>query len=60
MNPLEDLKLIREYTKIIKEVNPDVILTYTIKPNIYGTYAASNLNKPVVINITGGGRVLLS
>jgi len=55
INPIEDLKLILEYKKIIKTINPDIILTYTIKPNIYGTYAASKYKKPVVMNITGVG-----
>lgn len=58
MNPFEDIKLIKEYKKIIEEINPDVVLTYTIKPNIYGTYAASKFNKPVIINITGVGTSL--
>ncbi|PAL14210.1 glycosyltransferase family 4 protein [Peribacillus simplex] len=58
INPLEDLKLIKEYKKIIREVNPDLILTYTIKPNIYGTYAANILKKPVIMNITGIGTSL--
>lgn len=58
INPFEDLKLVKEYKKIIKEVNPDVILTYTIKPNIYGTYAASRYKKPVIMNITGIGTSL--
>lgn len=57
-NPLEDLKVILEYKKIIKDVNPDIVLTYTVKPNIYGTYAASKLNKPVIMNITGIGSSL--
>lgn len=55
INPLQDLKLICAYKKIIKKINPDVILTYTIKPNIYGTYAASKYNIPVIMNITGLG-----
>lgn len=54
-NPIEDLKQIKEYKKIIRDVNPDVVLTYTIKPNIYGTYAASKYKKPVIMNITGVG-----
>ncbi len=58
MNPLEDLKLIKEYKKIIREIDPDLILTYTIKPNIYGTYAASKYKKPVIMNITGIGSSL--
>ncbi len=60
MNPFEDIKLIREYKKAISIINPDIILTYTIKPNIYGTYAASCLDKPVIINITGIGTSLTS
>src|SRR5699024_10626817 len=35
-NLINDLKLFLSYTKLLKEVNPDVVLTYTIKPNIYG------------------------
>jgi len=54
-NPFEDTKLLFKYYRIIKEVNPDVILTFSIKPNIYGTYAASIINKPVIMNITGMG-----
>lgn len=56
--PFEDLKLIKDYKRIIKEVNPDVVLTYTIKPNIYGTYAARGYKKPVIMNITGIGTSL--
>jgi galacturonosyltransferase len=58
INPLSDLILVRSYKRIIKETDPDVILTYTIKPNIYGTYAASRLKKPVIMNVTGIGSAL--
>jgi glycosyltransferase involved in cell wall biosynthesis len=58
INPVEDFNLVKEYTKIIKEVNPDLVLTYTIKPNIYGTYAANKYKKPIIINITGIGSSL--
>lgn len=58
INLFEDLKLIKEYKKIIREVNPDIILTYTIKPNIYGTYVASKYKKPIMMNITGIGTSL--
>lgn len=57
-NPLEDAKLILKYRKIIKEVGADIILTYTIKPNIYGTFAASRFKIPVIMNITGTGSSL--
>ena len=60
MNPLEDLKLISNYKQIIKQVNPDIILTYTIKPNIYGGYVANKVKKPVMMNITGLGSSLVT
>jgi len=59
INPVEDFKLINEYKRIIRDVNPDVVLTYTIKPNIYGSYAAKRLNKKVIMNITGIGTALM-
>ena len=35
VNPVKDLKLLNDYTKIIKEKNPDIVLSYTIKSNIH-------------------------
>ncbi|MBN3489969.1 glycosyltransferase family 4 protein [Acholeplasma equirhinis] len=55
INPLNDFKLIRHYKKIMKDIKPDVILTYTIKPNIYGGIAAKSLKIPYIANITGLG-----
>jgi len=55
INPFKDFKLIRYYKKIIKEIKPNVVLTYTIKPNIYGGIAAKSLNIPYIANITGLG-----
>ena len=54
-NPLTDIKLLREYLKIIKQTKPDIILTYTIKPNIYGGLAARLKKIPTIVNITGLG-----
>lgn len=58
MNPLKDLKLIKRYKKIMKEVNPDIIFSYTIKPNIYGCLASNGKYKQVC-NITGTGGTFL-
>lgn len=58
VNPLKDLKLICFYKKMIREVDPDIIFSYTIKPNIYGTMA-SNGNYIQVCNITGTGSTFL-
>ena len=55
VNPTNDLKLLMNYFHIINEINPDLILTYTIKPNIYGGIAARMKKKPYIVNITGLG-----
>ena len=58
VNPKNDLKLIRFYKKIIPEVNPDIIFSYTIKPNIYGSMASGKKYKQIC-NITGTGATFL-
>ena len=55
MNPVADLKLFFKYRKILKEVQPDVVLTYTVKPNIYGGLACRMAKVPYLSNITGLG-----
>ena len=58
-NPIKDFLLILELYWIYKKVKPDVILHYTIKPNIYGTIAASFLKIPVINNVCGLGTMFL-
>lgn len=55
INPLEDLKLYRAYGKIMKELHPALVVTYTIKPNIYGGLAAAMKKIPCIATITGLG-----
>lgn len=55
MNPIKDLKLIFTYLGLIRKVSPNWVITYTIKPNIYGGIAASILKIPYAVNITGLG-----
>jgi len=59
-NPVEDAKLVYDFYKLYKQVAPDVILQYTIKPNIYGSTAAGILRIPVISNISGLGTVFLN
>ncbi len=59
-NPIEDAKLIYSYYKLYKKIKPDILLHYTIKPNIYGSIAAKMLNIPVINNISGLGTVFLN
>lgn len=54
-NPIKELKLLAYYKNLMKKVNPDVVLTYTIKPNIYGGLAAKKYGIPYIANITGLG-----
>ena len=55
MNPIHEYKLLRTYKKLIKNVRPDIVLGFTIKPNIYGAIAARKAHIPFVANITGLG-----
>jgi len=58
MNPIKDIKLLRSYLRIIRDIRPDVICTYTIKPNIYGGIASRIKRIPYIVNITGLGTAL--
>lgn len=55
LNPIEDIKLLVHYLKLINSFNPDVVLSYTIKPNIYGSIACRVKGIPCLCNITGLG-----
>ena len=58
-NPLRDLKLTYRLYKIYKKIQPDLILHFTIKPNIYGTAAATLLGIPVINNVSGLGTIFM-
>lgn len=55
VNPVTDLKLLAKYVSIIKSVKPDIVFTYTIKPNVYGGFACQRCRVPYVANVTGLG-----
>lgn len=59
-NIVQDLKLIQTCRKLIKHHHPDVVLTYTVKPNIYGSFACQITKTPYINNVTGLGSVLQS
>lgn len=54
-NPVKEIKLISFYKKVLKEIKPDIVFTYTIKPNVYGGMVCADLNIPYIVNITGLG-----
>jgi len=58
-NPFKDLLLIKEYFKVYRQINPDIILHNAIKPNIYGTIVAGIIRKPTINNISGLGTLFI-
>lgn len=58
MNPVRDAKLFRRYRKMLRAVMPDLVLTYTVKPNVYGGLACRMAHVPYAVNITGLGSAL--
>ena len=58
-NPFKDYTLYKRYLRVYDALKPDVILQYTIKPNIYGTLAARSIGIPVINNVSGLGTVFL-
>ena len=58
MNPVRDGKLFRQYRAMLKKIRPDLVLTYTIKPNIYGGLACRMAHIPYAVNITGLGSAI--
>lgn len=59
LNPLADLRLLREYRRTLKRLRPAAFLGFTIKPNIYGCIAARSLGIPAIANISGLGTVFI-
>ncbi len=55
MNPVQDLKLLQSYKKLLRQVKPDLVLTYTIKPNVYGGMACASMGIPYFATVTGLG-----
>ncbi len=54
-NPISEIKHYFQYKKIIKRVNPNIVFTYTVKPNIFGGAACASMKVPYVVNVTGLG-----
>ena len=55
LNPVKDLKLYFWYRKMLKKHHPDLVVTYTIKPNVYCGIACRLQKVPYAANITGLG-----
>ena len=55
INPVKDFHLLRKYISLMKKQKPDLVITYTIKPNVYGGFVCRMLKIPYAVNITGLG-----
>jgi glycosyltransferase involved in cell wall biosynthesis len=58
-NPIKDFALTKQYDFLLKKHRPDVVLFFTIKPNIYGTLAAGLLGIPTINNVSGLGTTFI-
>lgn len=58
-SPSHDLALLVKYRRVLHSVRPLAYLGFTIKPNVYGSIAASGLAIPVINNIGGLGATFL-
>lgn len=58
-SPSRDLALLVKYRRVLQSVRPLAYLGYTIKPNVYGSMAASSLAIPVINNIAGLGATFI-
>lgn len=57
-NPVRDLKLIKDYYKIMQQIKPDMVLMYTTKVDIYAGIVAGMLKIPYLLNVSGLGTAL--
>ena len=59
LSPVRDARLFLQYSSILRRLRPDFYLGFTVKPNIYGSLAASLLGIPVLNNISGLGTAFI-
>jgi glycosyltransferase involved in cell wall biosynthesis len=54
INPLKDLHFLNDLTRFLRDVHPDIVLNYTIKPVIFGTWAARRAGVPARFSMMTG------
>ena len=55
LNPFRDYALLRQYFRILRTEKPDMVVTYSIKPNVYAGWACRRLRIPYCVNVQGLG-----
>lgn len=60
LNPFKVLSLKNRYAKAIKEINPDLVFTFMLKPNIYGVQGAKKAGYTNIYSmVEGAGDVFI-
>ncbi len=59
INPIIDFKTMVSLYKLYKQINPDIVLNFTIKPNIYSSIVAGIMGIKSINNITGLGTIFI-
>lgn len=54
LNPFRDLKVVFELMCLMRRIKPACVLSYTIKPVVYGSIAAACSNVPTVVALVTG------
>ena len=54
INPIADIKSTIELSRILKEIKPDIVFSYFVKPVIFGTLAAKKVKVPRIIGMIEG------
>jgi len=60
LNPWKVLKYIFNLYSALKKIQPDICLTFSIRPAIWGNFITRDLNIPTITNITGVGPLFTS
>ena len=53
-SPFDDLRALRELTRVLRSVGPEIVHTHNPKPGIYGRLAARAAHVPIVVNTVHG------
>jgi hypothetical protein len=60
LNPLKVSRYIYSLHKALKKIKPDICLTFSIRPAIWGNLITRELKIPTITNITGVGPLFIS
>ena len=59
LNPIKDTLLFLSYIHMMRSIRPDIIFSFTIKPNIYGSIASRLMGLRQICNVTGTGSTFI-